>query len=195
MIKTIIFDFGGVLGTDADVIFTEVLEKHGVLHQDIENIWKQHWPKMKVDAEQTDAIWRTVDQDTSDDIQILKTECNGAVAVYAPMLALCQTIKKKGYTMGILANETRDWMDIKKTKGKLNDIFDLVYSSADIKCSKPTPESYTTILCDLHATPGETLFIDNTEKNIDAVKALGIHAIWFQDIEQLKKDLTTFNIL
>ena len=42
MIKGIICDFGGVLGSDADTIFHEVLSENNVSDAEFQEIWRIH---------------------------------------------------------------------------------------------------------------------------------------------------------
>lgn len=195
MINTIIFDFGGVLGTDSDPIFYEVLTKHGISKNKALEIWKKHWSKMKVDDERIDEIWKTTKKYTTSNIENISDDYNNLISVDQEMINLCKVLKQKGYKLGMLANETYDWMNIKRQKGNLDEIFDVVYSSADIKLPKPLSESYLKTLESLNAKPEETLFIDNMSRNTEAAEKLGIKSILFKNINQLKKELAEIKII
>ncbi len=195
MVNTIIIDFGGVLGTDADTIFIVTLSKHGISQKAAMEIWDKHWPKMGVGDEHVESIWKTVKKRTTSDIKKVIADYNGMVHVNNLMIELCKKIKKKGYKMGVLANETFDWMNIKREKGKLNEVFDAVFSSADLKSLKPLKNSYMKILKSLKARPEEALFIDDRKRNVEAANALGMKGLVFRDIVQLKKDLSKVNII
>lgn len=190
MIKTIIFDFGGVIGSEADTTFFEILSKHGISKDRALKIWNKHYPKMEIGGEHIDAIWKTTKKYTTSDINIIISKHEKLISVNQDMLNLCKDLKQRGYKLGILANETLEWMSIKTKKGKLNDIFDIVYSSAILKSAKPFDESYLKILDKLDTKPKEALFIDNKERNIKAAKKLGIKSIIFKNIDQLKKELS-----
>jgi len=195
MITTIIFDFGGVLGTDADTILYEVLAKYGTTKEKTLEIWNKHWPKMKIDDERVDAIWKTIEEYTKTDIKKVSEEYNQMIAVNPEMLNLCKDLKQKGYKLAILGNETYDWMNIKRQKGNLKEIFDVVYSSADLKTSKPSKEAYLKTLKKLNAKPEETIFIDDRESNTLAAEKLGIKSFVFTNINKLKQDLSKINLI
>lgn len=195
MINTIIFDFGGVMGTDSDPIFFEVLAKHGVSKKTSLEIWEKHWKKMEIDNERVDAIWNTVKKYTTSDIKNISNEYYELIAVNQEMIELCEKLKQKGYKLGMLANETYEWMNIKRQKGNLDKLFDVVYSSADLKSAKPEKKAYLKTLGSLKAKPEETIFIDDRERNVLAAEKLGIKSFVFKDIEQLKKDLSKINII
>jgi FMN phosphatase YigB (HAD superfamily) len=195
MKKNIIIDFGGVLGTDSDTIFIVTLSKHGIPKESALEIWKKHWPAMGNGSEHVEAVWKTVKEYTTSDINDVISDYNDLISVNHDMLKICSDLKKKGHKMGILANETLEWMDIKREKGKLNDIFDVVYSSADVKFPKPQKEAYLKTLKSLNAKPNETLFIDDKERNTKAAEALGMQSLVFKNIIQLKKDLSEISVI
>lgn len=195
MINTIIIDFGGVLGTDSDTIFFVTLSKHGIPKESALQIWNKHWPAMGEGSEHVESAWRTVAEHTTSNIHDVINDYNDLIFVNHDMLKICSDLKKKGYKMAILANETLEWMDIKREKGKLNEIFDVVYSSADVKFLKPLNESYLKTLESLNAKPEETLFIDDKERNTKAAEALGMKGLIFQNIIQFKNALSDLEVM
>jgi FMN phosphatase YigB (HAD superfamily) len=54
---------------------------------------------------------------------------------------------------------------------------------------KPDPAIYEHTLHGLGASAAETLFVDDREPNIRAAHALGMRAIQFTSVSQLKEDL------
>ena len=194
MIKTIIFDFGGVIGTDSDTIFIDVLTNNGMEKQEAVKIWEKHWPKLKDGTESVKKIWESVQNQLSCDISKIINEYENKIQVYSDVFNICKKLKSDGYKLGILANESLEWMNIKREKGNLNQIFDKVYSSADIGLCKPNKESYEFVLKSLGSKPGETLFIDNKEQNTKTAENIGLNTILFIDSKQLKKELASFSI-
>jgi 2-haloacid dehalogenase len=61
--------------------------------------------------------------------------------------------------------------------------------SAEVRLIKPDPAIYQHTLNGLGASAAETLFVDDREPNIRAARALGMRAIQFLSISQLKDDL------
>ena len=54
---------------------------------------------------------------------------------------------------------------------------------------------YETVLKKVRFKPEECLFIDNTQKNLDAAKKLGIKTILFNDSKQLEKRLKYLKLI
>ncbi|NCI45062.1 HAD family hydrolase [Sediminibacterium soli] len=63
-------------------------------------------------------------------------------------------------------------------KGRdFNDLFVKAYYSHEMGLRKPDPQSYQSILTEQGLQAAETLFIDDTLKNIEAAKELGLQTI------------------
>lgn len=68
-----------------------------------------------------------------------------------------------------------------KFEGKsFNDYFLKAYYSHEIGLRKPYPYSYTKIMELEQLNPSETLFIDDTLKNIEGAKSAGLQTLWLQ---------------
>lgn len=67
--------------------------------------------------------------------------------------------------------------------------FDVLIWSFEHKMAKPDPAIYRLTLEKLETPPEEALFIDDKEANIDAARDLGLVAIQFSSVENLRKDL------
>ena len=66
---------------------------------------------------------------------------------------------------------------------KFSDLFHKTYFSHEIGMRKPDADIYNYVLEDLKLKPSEVLFIDDTQKNIDAAKDLGWNCILWKDKE------------
>jgi FMN phosphatase YigB (HAD superfamily) len=69
------------------------------------------------------------------------------------------------------------------------DKFSFQTLSAELRLIKPHPAIYEHALQGLGATAEETIFVDDRETNVAAAYALGIRAIEFRSVGQLKDDL------
>ncbi len=66
---------------------------------------------------------------------------------------------------------------------KFSDLFDKTYFSHEIGMRKPDANIYKYVLDDLGLKPSELLFIDDTEKNIEAAKKMDWNCILWQNNE------------
>ena len=67
--------------------------------------------------------------------------------------------------------------------------FDVLIWSFQHRMIKPDPEIYHLLLEKLGTSPEETLFLDDKLENIEAARRLGIQALQFFTVDQLRQDL------
>lgn len=62
-------------------------------------------------------------------------------------------------------------------KPTLEELFERVFYSHDVKLMKPSPDIYRHVLTEANLVAEETVFLDDNRANIDAATSLGIRAI------------------
>jgi len=77
---------------------------------------------------------------------------------------------------------------------KLEPMFDFGYTSWQLKLRKPDPQIYQAVLTLQNLKPEEVVFIDDTPKNVDSAKSLGIESILFTDNAQFLNSLKLLEI-
>ena len=105
------------------------------------------------------------------------------------MLAWQLELKQRGLLTAILSNmgdnvlanmeRTFDWLPR----------FDVLVWSYQLRMAKPDPAIYRHVLSKLGTEPEETLFLDDRPVNVQAAQALGMKAIQFSTVEQLREEL------
>jgi len=183
MIKVIAFDFGGVLGPDADDwsnTFKQIPKLTGLTESTLQNLFNLHWPKLKTGEESMKTFWQFVAKESPKEInpEKLRGIYNKSIYVKKEALKLIGDLRKK-YKIILLANDSDDDYIIKTKKLKLNKVFDKLYCSSQLGISKPNPKIFNYVLKDLGIKPQEALFIDNQEDNIKTAESLGINSILF----------------
>ena len=107
-------------------------------------------------------------------------------------------LKKKGLAIFILSNNFRERTTYYREKfPDLFSIFDGVYFSWETGYVKSQPQAYKHVLEINRLMPGECIFFDDSEKNVQLAKSLGLHARRFEGLQaakeairQLTKDCT-----
>jgi len=108
---------------------------------------------------------------------------------YPEMLDWVRRLQTSGIKTGVLSNMPLDLAAHVRTNGHWIETFDFKTFSAEVRMIKPDPAIYEHILQGLGVSATEALFLDDREPNIRAARMLGIHAIQFSSVEQLKNDL------
>jgi putative hydrolase of the HAD superfamily len=105
------------------------------------------------------------------------------------MLAWQQALKARGLLTGILSNMGDNVHENIEREFDWIHRFDVLIWSYQLGIAKPDPAIYHAVLTKLGTAPGETLFIDDKQVNIEAAQALGMQAILFSNVAQLREDL------
>jgi epoxide hydrolase-like predicted phosphatase len=105
------------------------------------------------------------------------------------MLAWVASLKKAGYTIGLLSNMHADMAQHLRANSSLLSKFDHLTISYEIRRVKPELEIYHHSLHGLGVAPDSALFIDDRKANVEAARQLGITAIQFESEARLLSEL------
>lgn len=192
MIKTIIFDFGGIISENADswnTMYKRIPERTNLTTEELDEIWKENWIEVSIGKKDlTDIldifVGRSKNKITTKELlEIYSSDTK----LDEDVLEVIRELKNKGFRVIILSNESRVGEKIRL--GKIEKFVDKIYSSSSIGLRKPDPQIFNHILSKENLERGETLFIDDKDRNIIAAEALGIKGIVYRNIQQLKEDL------
>jgi len=83
---------------------------------------------------------------------------------------------------------------IKYMKKEMNfeDIFDGIFSSAELGVKKPNPEFFQKVLDRIGFEAETVLFFDDEQDNIDGAESLGIKSLLYTDFEKFERDIKKF---
>lgn len=194
-LKTVIFDFGGVLLRTHDRSFRHKWdEKLGLELGTFEN-FIFNGPKGR-QAQHGQVTWEAVWESAAKKFNLSEAEITAAKREFfsgdALDVGLVDYIRrlKKHYAIGLLSNTWhRDGLTLLLQYGIAN-AFHFTLTSAEVGIMKPNPKIYRLALERAKVVPEEALFIDDMQANVLAARNLGIHGIYFVDpalaLERLK---------
>jgi putative hydrolase of the HAD superfamily len=107
----------------------------------------------------------------------------------AGMLDWLSRLHADGIKTALLSNMPLDLMKHVLANFRWMENFSFKTFSADVRLIKPDPAIYEYTLHGLGVEPAETLFVDDRETNIRAARTLGMHAVQFRSIAQLRDEL------
>ena len=105
------------------------------------------------------------------------------------MVAWQQKLKQRGLLTAILSNMGDTILESVEREFDWIHRFDVLVWSFQLGIAKPDPAIYRHTLAQLGALPEEALFIDDKQENVEAAQALGIQAIEYSSVEQLRQEL------
>jgi len=187
-VKNIIFDLGGVL-LDIDpqrsiLSFRELgmadLIKPGGWGYDHEVFLKMEQGLLN-EQEFRDGVRALIPQPVSDQ-QIDQAWCAMLIRYPPQKIGLLRELAKR-YQLFLFSNTNSIHIShfhelfMREFGFPLSGLFVKDYYSSDIKFRKPDPKSFQYVLNDAGLNPGETLFIDDLDKNTEAAAQAGMHTI------------------
>ena len=201
MIKTIIFDMGGVIITldneEAGKRFVELgLENFNELM----NPYKQNGINGDLEEgklseeeyrnEMSRMLGRVVTFD-----ELRHCWLGYVKEVPASKLQILRDLKKRGYRVVLLSN-TNPYMssftDSEEFSGDghpIGDYFDAMYRSYEVKYMKPDESFFRYVLSEERILPEEALFVDDGPRNVAAASELGIHTFCPQNGADWTKEI------
>ena len=105
------------------------------------------------------------------------------------LLAWQEQLKQHGLLTGILSNMGDTVLANIEREFAWIHRFDALVWSFQLHMAKPDPAIYRYTLNELGIEPAEMLFLDDRAENVEAAQALGIQAIRYSTVEQLRADL------
>ena len=189
MIKNIIFDLGGVVIDLKRENAVAALQRLGIKEADkLLGEYSQKGPFLMLEtgditsAEFYDLLLPECDKGT------LCTQIRDAfeeflVTIPVERLKTLEALKAKGYKLYVLSNTNpvmfNHWIqnEFKKDGKTMADYFDGIVASFQEGTCKPDPEIFKNLLKRYKLSPEETLMLDDSEKNVESAKSVGLNAI------------------
>ncbi len=106
------------------------------------------------------------------------------------MLAWHEALTQRGLRTAILSNMGDSVLANMQREFDWLDRFDVLVWSFQLGIIKPDPAIYQHTLRELGTAPQETLFLDDRPINVEAARAVGMQALVFSTVDQLRADLT-----
>lgn len=107
---------------------------------------------------------------------------------------IIENLRQKGYKLALLSNHVKEWVEYSELIFDYHKLFHHTLYSYQLSLIKPDKDIFIALLKKLQVKPQECLFIDDSIKNIEAARELGMKTIQFISVKKLKKELKKFNI-
>jgi putative hydrolase of the HAD superfamily len=180
-IRAVLFDFGGVLAEEG---FSSALESLAAAQrlqvQDMtaEGARAVYDSGFVLGRGTESAFWSLLRQRTGlrGDDAALTAEVLKQFVVRPWMLELVGQLKRRGYVIGILSDQT-DWLDLLDAQYHFYKQFDRVYNSYYLGKGKRDPSVFRDVAADLDLPASSILFVDDNDDNVSRALAAGMQAI------------------
>jgi HAD superfamily hydrolase (TIGR01509 family) len=203
MIKSIFFDFDGVLTTDGKGSGTTCknLQKDipDVPYEKILQCYRVHHPDVLIGKTSHSEIWDEFCTcvGTPVDISLLYTAFKDTPK-NVQMFDLVEKLRKN-YKVGIITDNGKERLDILAEDMNLHDAFDSIIVSANVGSTKHEADIFQKALDSVGSDADECVFIDNDQKNLIVPAKLGFHTFWHDheknDLQPLMTQLESWGVM
>lgn len=196
MIKNIIFDFGGVLlDWNPRYLYKSYFNNDEEMEHFLADICNGEW-NIRQDAGRpfAEAVKELQAKfpEYAEAIQMYDDEWEKMLKCELPeSIDLLKELKFMGYGIYGLTNWSAEKIGYAFANYSFFSLFDGIVVSGVEKVVKPDRKIYEILLERYSLKPGECVFIDDNQDNVDMAKVLGINAIRFDNIGNVKEHLET----
>ncbi len=114
---------------------------------------------------------------------------------YPESLALAAELARSGkYLLATLNNESLELNQYRIEKFRLRETFEVFFSSCFLGVRKPEEKIFRLALEITQRALDECVFIDDRPLNVECARRLGMHAIQFQGVPQLREELRALGV-
>ncbi|MBT9330435.1 HAD family hydrolase [Paracidobacterium acidisoli] len=201
-VRAVIFDYGMVLSNAQEpAAYTKLLEITGLPRDTFE----PHYWRYRLDYDQGTlngrSYWARLGQDagillTPEQIEsLIENDVLMWATVNEQMLAWVEALQKAGVPTAILSNMGEDLLRYMRQEFAWLAAFDHHTWSCEVGLIKPDPAIYTWTCEKIGVPPQEALFLDDRAENVEAAKTVGLYAIQFRNVDQLRVELESTGLL
>ena len=192
MIKAIIFDFAGVIGTEGYSLWAKEkkaqgIEATGTYFHDISN----RLDRGDITREE---FTQDLSKKVGTDSKKIWGEMLKKIKINHELLNIITKLRRN-YKIGLLTNYNYLWMNELFSIYKLEKYFDSKVISSLHKVIKPEKKIYQISLELLKIKPEEAIFFDDRQRNIDGGESVGIKSFLFTTNQKLIEDLRSYDII
>ncbi len=193
---TIFFDVGGVLLVDfIEQKIVDLARKYGADPSVLLALRNKHRPLADAGKISDQEFWSNLLLELGIKATTEDYEIESYMHPIPEGLQLAERLKKSGYRIAILSNDSREMFNAKRKRFALDDLFEKVIVSNELGFIKPDPQIYHMALQQMNAQPQQSVFIDDREENLAPAKELGMKTILHRSARQTEEQLKKLGIV
>jgi epoxide hydrolase-like predicted phosphatase len=199
VIKAVIFDVGGVLLRTPNRESRRKWERRlGLAEWETEVIvfGSEMGTKAQLGEISDEDLWRWVGQRLTlapDELASFRHDFWAGDVLDEGLIAYIRSLRPR-YQTAIISNATEALRRSLTVQYPIADAFDLIVCSAEEHVMKPHREIYQRAFDRLGRTAAETVFIDDSEANVQAARKMGMAAVHFQPAVNVAGELAALGI-
>jgi putative hydrolase of the HAD superfamily len=193
IIRAVLFDFGGVIAEEGfyngliSLAEKQALDEHSMPVEGMKAVYDSGFVLGQGTASDFWALMRQRTGLEGED-DFLSDRIIDGFQIRHWVIELVRKLRAKGYITGILSDQT-NWLYELDGYDHFFAEFDHIYNSFDLGKGKRDPTLFIDVVNDLKLQPGEVLFIDDNEGNVERASSMGLMALLYIDHKTLIREL------
>ena len=199
MIKTVLFDLGGVVLESPLKVITNFEKTVGLRHGTVNKVILEGgdtgpWACLERGQISMADFCHEMDHQskkagTPFSSQHLMSAFDEMARVRPQVIEVVRSLRKRGQTVAALTNNWHSGGILEDRFAELREEFDLMVESWKVGLRKPEAAIYQLVLSRVGARPEETVFLDDFGINLKPARALGMHTIKVGSVEDVVSGL------
>jgi len=194
-ITTIYWDIGNVLGPNAENTSPEnrpILSLLQISPAESDEVFNKLWPEgIRLGHISEDTYWQAylaISPNKKLKLEEIKAFYRSLLLPNRDLWKLAQNFAER-YDQYILTNHGREWAEFIRIKWDVDKYFKGIFCSAWMGIAKPDIAFFESALKGSNKQPENILYIDDSQKNIEAAGTLGISGIVYISYNQVLSDI------
>ena len=187
MIKAIILDMYGVIVKQSGEDFTPFVQQ--TFPQLTRDKIYESWLKSDIGEISSLEVWKELGY--TGDLEKIERDYLDTIELTDGLLDFLKNAKGK-YKLAVISNDSSRWSHYLRDKFGLNQYFDVISVSGDLKMKKPDPRIFEYTLAQLGCDASDCIFVDDRENNLVAAEKVGLQTLLFE--QQNKEELINENL-
>lgn len=187
-IRAVLFDFAGVITGPIDVLFHRLAQASGADEAELYELLvgdyggpETPWHRIErgeIGLDTLDEWGRREGAARGWDLDLRAFVRGMAEAdLRTEIVAKASELRRAGYRTALITNNARELEPVWRPRLAIEEMFDAVVDSSAVGMRKPEPRIFQLTLDRLGVTAAETVLLDDMSANVEAARALGLHAI------------------
>jgi len=192
-VRNVIMDLGGVmLDWNPDHLLTPIEPDPELRRQLRTRIFSHDWQQfdrgMLTELQLQERLQLTTGFSRNEVLDLFEA-VRGHLSEKPETVKLVRALRQRGFDIYCLSNMPVPMCEHLRRQHTFWDVFEGVVVSGEIQMMKPEPQIYLHLLERFGLIARESVFVDDLQANVDAAKAVGLHAIRFQNATQCQQEL------
>ena len=199
-IRNIVFDVGNVLvpwdpaGIERSAFGKARVEAEGFVPPLRGNpVWLAV-NRGELSLEEAKAVYVAEHGFTPQDIDALWEALYASFPLITDTRAMMDELKEAGYRLFAITDNVHEIVAQLKREYDFFDLFEVAAVSAELGVLKPDPRIYRWLLDTAEIEAGESVFLDDVQRNVDGAKAVGMEACLFTTAAKAREDLRALGV-